>query len=542
MYTAVVADRSLGLANANSKLLDPSKPRGFVVGVQNLSDVSQSYIFNILPSPLPAGTQASFNQNLSFAPSVNVTVPPRSSTFRTVWVTSSNSSVGLTVGITYANGTPVSQVALNPDPLAILSPNADSTLTDLAYNTLTNATLTNATLSNNTLSNNSLTNVTLSNVTLSNATLSNNTLSNIDPTTVTLSNATLTNNTLSNATLTNATLTNATLSNATLSNVTLSNVDLSAANLTNAALTNVTLSNASLSNTELSDASLTENDLTSASLTNSFPADTTYAVTNSGNTDTTIDVKTLLRGQTVPAGYSLQLVLRKVLLAPTAIGRCSIGLLQQSAQVANMSTPTAATDDALLGKFAVNDPNAATLPLTKGEKAQLTLRVVKNTVCTTPTTCDAGDPNGTQALNFGQTGERFVAIGGEGATTSIPLVIKTLSLPPVIVHKLITLPAVLKSIGGCALTSPPASACSNSNVTWKVTSSATCSSPPWVALSPANGVVSNSDPTTGSAISLVINKPPDIGTFCLQIQLTDSNNPQQVDVNQLQLVVTANNP
>ena len=54
-----------------------------------------------------------------------------------------------------------------------------------------------------------------------------------------------------------------------------------------------------------------------------------------------------------------------------------------------MSTPTAATDDALLGKFAVNDPNAATLPLTKGEKAQLTLRVVKNTNCTTPTTCDA---------------------------------------------------------------------------------------------------------------------------------------------------------
>ena len=59
--------------------------------------------------------------------------------------------------------------------------------------------------------------------------------------------------------------------------------------------------------------------------------------------------------------------------------------------MANSATPIAATDDASLGQF-INEPTAGTLPLSKGEKAQLTLRVVKNTICTTPgdaTTCTA---------------------------------------------------------------------------------------------------------------------------------------------------------
>ncbi len=362
-------------------------------------------------------------------------------------------------------------MALNSDPLATLNLNADNNTADSLYSTLNNSTLNNSTLNNATLNNSALNNLTLNNLTLNNSTLNNSTLNNYDLQTLTLNNSTLNNSALNNATLNNSTLNNLTLNNitlnnSTLNNLTLSNVSLSTADLSALALNNLTLNNSTLSNTELADPGLTNNQLTRDALTNSYPADTTYTITNAGNTDTTIDVKTLLRGQKVPDGYTLQLVLRKVSLVPTAVGgagltttsgqqSCYIGLLQQNAQVANLATPIAATDDASLGQF-INDPTAGTLPLSKGEKAQLTLRVVKNTTCTTPgdaTTCTGGDPGGVVASGFisagnSTTGARFVAIGQAGATTSIPLVIKTFTLPPVVVHKTTTLTGALTSLGG----------------------------------------------------------------------------------------------
>src|SRR5205807_1789727 len=124
---------------------------------------------------------------------------------------------------------------------------------------------------------------------------------------------------------------------------------------------------------------------------------------------------------------------------------------------------------------------------------------LKQTNCTP--TCDAGDPDGTQAAAFGQTGEKFVGISAGGTNTSIPLIIKTLSLPSVVVHKTATL--TLKSFGG-----------TGSTITWTGQSL-----PSWVMLSPANGVVANS--TTGSSISLLVNKPPAVGAFTLSFRLTD---------------------
>jgi hypothetical protein len=104
------------------------------------------------------------------------------------------------------------------------------------------------------------------------------------------------------------------------------------------------------------------------------------------------------------------------------------------------------------------------------------------------------DPGGVQAAEVGRYGDRFVAIGQAGTTTSIPLIIKTLSLPSVVVHKTASLPVT--SFGG-----------NGSTINW------TLQAPPWITLSAS----------TGTTVSLIVTKPPDVGTFLITLKITDSS-------------------
>ncbi|TMG83808.1 MAG: hypothetical protein E6H74_07910 [Betaproteobacteria bacterium] len=161
------------------------------------------------------------------------------------------------------------------------------------------------------------------------------------------------------------------------------------------------------------------------------------------------------------------------------------------------------------------------MPLSAGERAHLTLRVVG------PTLAD-----GTTASDLGQNGNKFVAIGAGGTTTSIPLIVKTFSLLPVVVHKTST-PQPVKSFGG-----------NGSTINWTLVAVEAVDPPsaaiPSVTITPANGAATNT--ATGSSISIVINKPPAVGTFALTFKVTDQGNPQQSDTQRLILQVTSNNP
>ena len=287
VYTAAITEHSVAFAGTNSKLLNATTPRGFVVTVRNLSDVERTYTLT-LPASTPS-FKASFDA-ASFPSGVadistTVTVQPKSSSARTVWVTSSAPTAKVNVQIASAGGFST-QVLLNPDANAPLVTNGDGTTADTSNDNLGNVVLSNAVLTNNALSNNALTNAVLSNnaltnAALSNVVLSNAVLSNLDPETAALSNNVLTNAVLSNVVLSNAALSNAALSNAVLSNVVLSNtvinaaltnvdpanVALSNAVLSNNALTNVVLSNTS-PNAALSNAMLTNAALTNAALSN----------------------------------------------------------------------------------------------------------------------------------------------------------------------------------------------------------------------------------------------------------------------------------
>lgn len=520
LYTAVIGENAVAYANANAKLLNALSPRGFVVTVQNLAEPLaldqdyRSYYLNIVDTA-PVGGRASFEQNVASPTALTVAVPPRSTATRTVWVTSGTPGARVRVDVSMLTdkitGAPittpvaaynpalhnlqqVSQVVLNPDPNATLVTNADGGLQpDLANNDLTDVALANVALSNA-----ALTNVALTNVALANVALANVDLTNVD---------------LANVALTNADLTNVALANAALTNYTLGNVAITNADLTNADLSNVALANVELTNADLTNNTFTNAALTNAALANYAPVDATFTITNAGNTDTTLAVKTLLRDIRIPGGMKVQLLLRKVSLSPSvsfspsAVGSCKIGFLQQNAQVANWSTPKVEDGaDPNLGQFPTGNATAATLPLSAGEKAQVTLRVLG-------AQCDPGNPavdpdfcgrDGSRA--FAQWGAKFVVVGAAGTITSIPLIIKTLKLTPVPALASTTLP--LQSFGGFGA------------VQWELDSATT---PPWVAINPNTGALTVTPPTKG--------------IFTVLVKAKDQSQPQQFDRQQLTLTV-----
>lgn len=520
LYTAVIGENAVAYANANAKLLNALSPRGFVITVQNLAEPLaldqdyRSYYLNIVDTA-PAGGRASFEQNVATPTALTLAVPPRSTATRTVWVTSATPGARVRVDVSMltdkVTGAPiaapvtaynpalhnlqqVTQVVLNPDPNATLVTNADGGVQpDLANNDLTDVALANVALSNV-----ALTNVALTNVALANVALTNVDLTNVD---------------LTNVALTNADLTNVALANAALTNYTLGNVAITNADLTNADLTNVALANVELTNAELTNNALTNAALTNAALANYAPVDATFTITNAGNTDTTLAIKTLLRDIRIPDGMKVQLLLRKVSLSPSvsfsaaSVGSCKIGFIQQNAQVANWSTPNVQDGtDPNLGQFPTGDATAPTLPLSAGEKAQVTLRVLG-------AQCDPGNPavdpdfcGRDGSLAFAQWGAKFVVVGASGTITPIPLIIKTLKLTPVIALATTTLP--LQSFGGF------------SAVQWELDTTIT---PPWVMINPATGAL---------AVT-----PPAKGIFNVLVKVKDQSQPQQSDRQLLRLTV-----
>jgi len=499
IYTALLSDGAAAFANANSKLLPSGagqpKPRGFVVTVQNLTNIYRDFNLTI---NAPAGVTASFAQDLSLAATspLLVTVPPRSTMSRTVWVKAQTGSekASITVNVTDATGTLA--VLLNPDPQATLITNAGTSVTtqDLA-----NLDITNVSVKTLDLTNNDITNQDLANLNLSANDITNQELANLD-----------------------------------IANLDLTNQDIANQDITNNDITNLDLTNQDIANQDIANQDIANNDITNQDIANSAFADSTFTVQNTfvasspdsgSTTDATVDTKTLLRNQQVPTGFKMQLVLRKIALNPTAVRSCRIGLVQQNDQISsNIVNITGvndtgiqgldgkpavkpASDDNALGIFDPTDANAMTLPLSAGERAHLTLRIL--------------GPTQTDGSTFAQNGEKFVAIGAGGVTTSIPLIIKTLSLPPVIVHDTAILPVT--SFGGTG------------TITWTLQSP----TPSWVTLGS----------TTGATNTLVINKPPATGTFTVAIKLSDQSvafdsqgQPTAgSDVEQLQLVVTKRN-
>jgi uncharacterized protein YjbI with pentapeptide repeats len=448
---------------------------------------------------------------------------------------------------------------------AVLSNNAlsNAMLTNVALTNaaLSNVVLSNAVLSNAMLSNNALSNVALSNAVLSNAALTNeviaaNALSNVALSNVALSNVALSNAALSNNALTNVALSNTALGNVMLSNAVLSNAALSNAALSNAALSNAALSNNALSNVALSNAPLTDGDLkriepanpdlslnnfTVSDVDASNFADVSFTVRNRGNTDTTLAIKLLLRDAScsgedptaecqLPDGFKLQLVLRKIGLTPVAIPPTApattvipgvvpaplalkLGLQQTNTQVSNVGTPVIVNPlDPSLGRFIPTKADAATLPLSAGERAQVTLRAI-------------GTSAGQDVINLLRWGVKFVVVDASNATrTDIPLIIQTLTVPAVTAGQASS--AGISVFGGFGTVAFAEVVCADSE--GSPATGGSC--PPSFTL---GSFTRTGDVSTGQ----VQFTSPVAGTFYMRVKVGDGSSPAQEDQQLIKVVV-----
>ena len=297
--------------------------RGFVVFAQNTQSSASFYRMTITNQP--AGGKASF---LQFAvpgqpdplTQVDLQVPAYSTASRTVFITSSLPKASVLVSvqqITGIGGMPVpgglqSSVLLNPD--------------------VTNPSISNPSISNPSISNPSI------------------------------SNAEVFNPSISNPSISNPSISNPSISNPSISNPSISNINVANPDIANPSISNVDVMNPSISNKELANPSISN-----PSISNAAMQDTTWTVTNNGNTAGSFDVS-LLANKLPPNTVVTQLLVHSFYNSPVA-DACSLKQTSKTVLMANVPNPTFTTP----GNAATNP---ASVPLAPGETVQLTLRVV----------------------------------------------------------------------------------------------------------------------------------------------------------------------
>jgi uncharacterized repeat protein (TIGR01451 family) len=327
IYTARITRGLVVGALGNSRRLGAIQ-RSFPVFAQNNTTAIRSYRLTI--NNQPVGGQASFRQ-FDLLTTLDVEVPRKSTVARTVFVRSSDPRAQVSVSvveIAAPNGAVVPNgqagtIVLNPDP--------------------TNPDLENPDLENPDLENPDLENAEVQNPDLENAIVRNPDLENPD-----------------------------------LENPDLENPDLENARVANPSILNPDLENPDLENPDLENPDLENPDLENADLVNGALSDTTWTVTNRGNTAASFTVKLGLN-RDLPAGFRSQLIAHKIYQTPTVLG-CALLKQTQTVLLANIPNPRYvpldfANPDLENPDLENPDLENLTVALAPGETARITLRV-----------------------------------------------------------------------------------------------------------------------------------------------------------------------
>ena len=341
IYTARITGGLVAGSPGNTKPLSPTLPRAFVVFAQNAT--AQIRTFRLTIESQPTGGRASFLQaplppydSSSPAPqtTLQVIVPPRSTVARNVYATSTNPHAQIEVSVKEI-------AALDSAPIA----------GGLQSTVVLNPDISNPDISNPDISNPDISNPDISNPDISNAEVSNPDISNPD---------------ISNPDISNPDISNPDISNPDISNVQVANPDIS-----NPDISNPDISNPDISNPDISNPDISNPDISNQSLT-----DTTWTITNEGNTAASYSVKLLLNGaQPTVDQVAIQLILRKVYATPIAVN-CTLSLQAHNVLLANIKNPTFSTLSNVVNPDVSNpDISNATLWLAPGETGKITLRV-----------------------------------------------------------------------------------------------------------------------------------------------------------------------
>ncbi len=347
IYSSRITDGLLVGSPQNVKpLFAAPKTRAFIVTLQNLT--AQDRTFNLTLAPGSGVSFASFEQKATATTLLTVTVAAGSGAARPVFA--SGAPAG-SVTVNVAESGPGSiglsgSVTLNPEGTVSSLVQPDGTTVDIG-----NVEVYTPTLSYwNPANPNPYLNVADPNI--SNPNISNPNISNVDPAIFNVANPNISNPNISNPNISNPNISNRNVANPDPAVLGVANPNISNTIVANPNISNPNISNPNISNTTISD--------------------TTYAMTNSGNT--THSYRVALYGNN-PGGAPLQLIVTKNYAAPTSVG-CALQTVPQSTVLANVNNalfaPTldAATDPNIPDAQTTN----ATVALAPGETAFVTLR------------------------------------------------------------------------------------------------------------------------------------------------------------------------
>jgi uncharacterized repeat protein (TIGR01451 family) len=386
VYTARVTEGLFVSAPGNNKPFDDFE-RAFVVVAENATPLIRTFRLTIENQPV--GGQASF---LQFSPLVtlDVTIPTFSSIARTVFANSTDQNARINVSIievTAPGGVPVAgglsgNVVLNPDPQAPR----------------------------------------LQNPRLQNPRLQNPLISEAEVYAASITNAVfavprLQNPRLQNPTIENPRLQNDSVGNPRLQNDAIANPGVVSVNPINTTVEAPRLQNPRLQNPRLQN----------ESLVNAAFADSSWSLTNDGNTTAAYTVNLVLN-EPIPAGFGSQLLIHKTTTLPAANG-CTLAEQLQTVLVANIPDPEfVPLSDVANPRLQNPRLQNPTLALAPGESATLTLRIVD----LNRFDGNSYDASGavTPAVVAQSVNTEDAAAGSTTPPVTIPLTIATTSLAP----------------------------------------------------------------------------------------------------------------
>ena len=361
--------------------------RAFVVFVQNALRETKTYRLTIASQPV--GGSASF---LQFEPltTLDVSIPARSSIARTVFATSSAKYDEISVlvqEITAPEGSVV------PDGLAttvVLNPD-------------------------------------IANPDIANPDIANPDIANPD---------------IANAEVYNPDIANPDIANPDIANPDIANPDIANPDIANPDIANPDIANPDIANPDIANPDIANPDIANPDIANGSVTDTTWEMTNEGNTTSSYSINLLLNGE-VPDAFKLQLILHRLYTTPVAKPDCTLGLERHTVLAANINDPEF-TDPSELNQSDVTDASDknATMWILPGETVRVTLRVV-DPIADDDITFNAAEQVTPVAVAHAV---NTLDLGTGGATPPVSLTITTTSIPNGVVGTAYT--ATLQAIGG----------------------------------------------------------------------------------------------
>ncbi|HET8786993.1 MAG TPA: FG-GAP-like repeat-containing protein, partial [Candidatus Limnocylindrales bacterium] len=472
IYSARVTEGLFVGSPGNTKPLG-SIQRAFVVVVQNESAAARSYRLTIANQP--QGGSASFLQFTSATSPLtvlDVSVPPFSSVARSVFATSDDEHATIRVNVN-----------------EIATPGAPTSLPGGLSGTV---------VLNGDATNPSLQNPSLQNPSLQNPDIAVAEVYNPDITTAFVANPSLENPSLQNQIL-NPSLQNPSLQNPSLQNPSLQNDAIANPSIINPSLQNPSLQNPSLQNPSLQNPSLQNSDLVNGAI-----EDTTWQITNDGNTTASYSIKLVLN-DTLPPGFRSQLLLHQTYTTPAA-DACTLALQPHTVLVANIPDPVF-TPIADIANPSLQNPSLQnpTLSLAPGETAEVTLRIV--------------DPNRFDGTTFEAQASVIPAVVAQSVNTEDAA--NGITQPSIALPLTITTPRLASANPGVAYQQTLQAAAANGATTWSVSNG---SLPPGLTLDPATGTITGTPTTPGNYVftvqSVDANGRTDTQSLSIQIDPT----------------------